>query len=337
MVTWERDVTLRSGETMRVRCVEPPDEEYLRKLRDFLSHKGRPWFEDILARLRGERAAHSADFFFVGEMGGEVVGHIWYTVPRDTQDVGTLGHVYTRPDQRGKGICHALMEAIVESFKGHGGEAMFLSTGNPQAIRIYEHFGFRKYNPPEGEGGIYRWLVVRDFDERHFAYTGKPQIREANWGDLPRFEALYNCPHPWLLRDYSLGVYRDTPFESQFLQMMKDAESEWGAMFVMSTRQNHVVGAARVVPGRSRWEEHVATLEFFVHPNYFVDLQDLLSRAAEAARDLCDILRAFAPESDKERHEPLRELGFEMTAVLENQYRIDGKDVDLLVYTLTFM
>jgi len=273
----------------------------------------------------------------VGEVEGEVVGHLWYTVPRDAQNVGTLGHVYTRPEWRGKGVCHALMEAATENFKGHGGEAMFLSAGNPEAIRIYERFGFRKYNPPEGEGGIYRWLAARDFEERYFAYMGKPEIREANWGDLPRFEALYNCPHPWLLRDYSLGVFRDTPFEAQFLQMMQDAESEWGTMLVMSTRQNHVVGAARIVPGRSRWEEHVATLEFFVHPNYFVDMPELLSAAVEAARDLCDILRSFAPECDRERHSPLQELGFEMTAVLENQYRMDGRDIDLLVYTLSFV
>lgn len=338
MVIWEKDVTLRSEEVMRIRCIEPPDEEYLRKIGQFLAHKGSPWIEDMLARLRGEKVAYSTDFFFVGEIGGELVGHVWYTVPRDTQDVGVLGHVYTRPDQRRKGVCYALTGAVVEAFKGHGGEAMFVLTGNPELIRICEHFGFKKYNPPEGEGGVYRWLVARDFDERYFAYTGKPQIKEANWGDLPRFEALYNAPHPWLLKDYILGVYRDTPFgSSQFLQMIHEAESEWGAMLVMSTRQNHVVGAARIVPGRSRWEEHVATLEFFVHPNYFVDIGDLLSKAVEAARDLCDILRTFAPESDKERHEPLTELGFEMTAVLENQYRIGGRDVDLLVYTLTFV
>ncbi len=336
MVTAEQEVELKTGERMRIRRVEPPDEEYLRKLGEFLIHKGRPWYQDIIARLKGERAAYSSDFFFVGEIDDQIVGHIWYTVPRDTQEVGTLGHVYTRPDQRGKGICHALMRAVTECFKGHGGEAMFLSAGNLEAIRIYEEFGFQKYNPPQGEVGVYRWLVARDFDERYFAYTGKPEIREAHWGDLPRFEALYNAPHPWLVKDYTLGVYRDTAFEAQFLHMMRDAEHEWGAMLVMNTRENKVVGAARIVPGRSPWEEHVATLEIFSHPNYYVDLPDLVGRAVEVAQDLCDILRCYAPECDREKHPVLTQFDFEMTAVLENQYRVGREEVDLLVYTLVF-
>lgn len=217
-------VTLRSGERMTVKRVQPPEPSYQQKLADRYAHKGPTWRGDILRRLNGEFADSSLDDYFFGEVDGNVVGGLWTTTPRDTRDVATLGHVFTDEAHRQKGICDFLMQAMTQAFRDEGGQAMYLATGNPVARRIYEKYGFRLYNPPQSErGGIFQWVVSGEpnFEERYFERATPLRVREVVWGDLPRFEALYNCPHPWLLKDEGLNVYRDVGYESQFLSLMR--------------------------------------------------------------------------------------------------------------------
>jgi GNAT superfamily N-acetyltransferase len=212
MLTSLPDIVLRTGETMRVHVLRPPEPGPADRLLAALGHKGAPWHADIADRLAGRLAACSLDTYIVGEIGDSITGTIWVTVPADTRDVGTLGHVFTDPRHRQKGICDHLLAALLELLRREGVAMVHLATGNPVAARIYERHGFRQCN-----GGIYRWTADADAVDAYFTPRGPLIVRPVHRGDMPRFEALYNAGNPWLLHDESLRVQAGTGFEGQFL------------------------------------------------------------------------------------------------------------------------
>ncbi|MCS6860911.1 MAG: GNAT family N-acetyltransferase, partial [Abditibacteriales bacterium] len=317
--------------------VQPPEPSYQQKLADRYAHKGPTWRSDIWRRLNGEFADTAQDDYFFGEVNGNIVGGLWTTTPRDTRDVATLGHVFTDTAHRQKGVCDFLMQAMTQAFRDEGGQAMYLATGNPVARRIYEKYGFRLYNPPRSEcDGVFQWVVSNEphFEERYFAPAAPLRVREVVWGDLPRFEALYNCPHPWLLKDEGLNVYRDVGYESQFLSVMRAVEEQRSACLVLENARRVVVGVARLTKSDGRWSAHVATLELFVHPFYFADAAPLLQEVL----DRCDALRvevvhAYAANSDDVKSDLLLRAGFHPAAHLLRQFKVGDEMHDLLIFS----
>lgn len=331
-------VTLRSGERMIVKRVQPPEPSYQQKLADRYAHKGPTWRGDILRRLNAEFADSSQDDYFFGEVDGNIVGGLWTTTPRDTRDVATLGHVFTPEEHRQKGVCDFLMQAMTQVFRDEGGQAMYLATGNPVARRIYEKYGFCLYNPPQSErGGIFQWVVSGEpnFEERYFERATPLRVREVVWGDLPRLEALYNCPHPWLLKDEGLNVYRDVGYESQFLSVMRSIEEQRSVCLVLENARRVIVGVAGLTKSSVRWSAHVANLELFVHPFYFADasrlVQDVLTRCSQMH---VEVVHAYAASSDEAKSNILLSDGFHEAAHLLRQFKVGGEMRDLLIFSL---
>ncbi len=135
-------VTLRDGAPMTIRLIEPPAGEYAERLTRFLEHKGNGTARDIAQRLRGDYVADCLDRFFVGEIEDRIAAQMWYTLPREQPDFGVFGHVYTEPEQRGRGAASTLMGPLLADFLAGPGQGLFCGVGDPSAQRIYARHGF---------------------------------------------------------------------------------------------------------------------------------------------------------------------------------------------------
>jgi ribosomal-protein-alanine N-acetyltransferase len=64
-----------------------------------------------------------------------------------TQGIGTIGNMYTRPDQRGKGYAAAVLQGIVLALRQGDVDNIVLNVDqrNPGAKRLYEKYGFEGY------------------------------------------------------------------------------------------------------------------------------------------------------------------------------------------------
>jgi GNAT superfamily N-acetyltransferase/RimJ/RimL family protein N-acetyltransferase len=316
---------LESGEDLTVRVLEPPLGEYA----DLVEY----WWRDIRGPLvAGEFADTSLDRFVVGELAGEYVGSMTYCAPRDTRDLALLEMVWTRPDQRRKGIGRTLLGHTLGDFRALGGVAMYLCTTNPHAFALYTAAGFR---PHVGDGLRYLAPGQEDFDRTYFAPAGPATVRPATWGDIARVSALYNQPEPgWLIKDYPRRVFRGMRYESHYIRVWKPASEGRGVALVLENPLRRVVGIASLVEVDSFYEQHVQVLDFWACPAYLGQLPDLVAAIIEQAdQGNAELLEARVAESDVAKRQVLRASGFSEEARLRDRLRLDDERLDLLVYS----
>jgi GNAT superfamily N-acetyltransferase len=109
--------------------------------------------DDIVDKMRDYFAQqltgnHFAAFF--AEAGGEVIGTggvvVFDVPPSPPNPSGAEGYVmnmYTVPDWRGRGVAHAIVDALIRHAYGEGARRMWLRTSDA-GERVYERFGFQK-------------------------------------------------------------------------------------------------------------------------------------------------------------------------------------------------
>jgi ribosomal protein S18 acetylase RimI-like enzyme len=291
----ESETRLATGERLRLAIVEPPLLGPYRAVEY--------WWRDVRqAVIDGAWVADSRDRFIFGEIGGEVVGSMLSHAPRVAPEVACLEMVWTREDQRRKGIGAALLTALLADFHAGGGQAMFLCTTNPHAFALYEQCGFQ---PWIGDGMRYLAPAAEEFDARYFAADGPATIRPITWGDLARASALYNQPRPdWLIKDYPRRVFRGMRYEGHFRQVWLPVQRRAVAPLALETPRGRLVGLASAVSLDSFAEQHVQTAECFAAPAYLDQLPALIEALVAAARSgPAESLQAHvaAPDTDKLR------------------------------------
>lgn len=335
------DVVLRTGEIMEVRRVVASCSEWGPRLVEFMylrhpEYTNCSWHHNCSRIVAGEFATVSQDIFLAGLLDGEIVGTCSYAAPRDTLDLATFGRVVTAIPHRRKGISAALCALTVADFRAQGGWAMHLGTGRTNPARyIYEHLGFRHYNFIEAAGTIMRLVLRGEYDEFESEYfqPGQPvRVRSLHWGDLARAELLYNLPH-WFLKDYSQGVYANTPYEGQFFAQMNGVDrGETG--LALETNERRLVGMAYTTATNAQAgaQDHVRVLEFLVHPAYADNAPQLI--AAAAVDCPAEKLLAYASALDVSRCEALEEAGFVQEATLADCLQDAESVFDLYVYSL---
>src|SRR5207248_6496886 len=130
---------------------------------DLLVHKGSGFEVHMRMALRGETDRLETRYY-LGMLEGVPVANVM-TVESD--GVGILGHVFTRPEHRRKGICQAIMGRLMEDFRQRNGRVLLLGTGFESApYWIYHSFGFRslkggfmRYDAPAAEGFDRNWFA----------------------------------------------------------------------------------------------------------------------------------------------------------------------------------
>ena len=116
-------VILATGEQVEVGVVVGPDPRWAERLEKLLCHKGEPWNWQNSRVLRTDTGIGSR--FYVLHRGGIPFANAMIA---ELSGVGILAHVWTRPEDRQRGACSALMRALMEDFRSRHGRALFLFT-----------------------------------------------------------------------------------------------------------------------------------------------------------------------------------------------------------------
>ncbi len=317
-------VKLLRGESMTVRIVDSPLGDYANTVGCW-SHVR----DDLLA---GRMSDTLSVRYFIAEIEGEVVGSMGCYVPSGTRDVGLVEFVETDERHRRKGIASTLLDRLITDFRSDSGKALLLCTTNPIAGSLYEKQGFWY---TVGDGMMYVSPDAQGFADDYLSYVGNARVREAVWGDLPRASLLYNNPEPdWLIKDYLTGSFRDTRFERHFTQQMRGSEEERGAVLVLETPTNSVVGLAAFHRIDSYYEQHVAAFTFRVCPAYYPQADDLLRHSLQRAGELSiAILQVHVADVDEDQKGLIRNAGFSETARLPGRLKDGDRSIDMLIYT----
>ena len=83
-------------------------------------------------------------FFGIENGDGELISAGGTHIVDWTQGIGTIGNIYTRPDQRGKGYAATVLQGIVSTLRNGDVENIVLNVDqrNTAAKQLYEKYGF---------------------------------------------------------------------------------------------------------------------------------------------------------------------------------------------------
>lgn len=123
---------------MKPLLIVPPAPARWPALAALLAQTHRPWIDNIEQRLtRG--VANAEDAYAVIQDGGQFLA---CAAINKRGSYGVLGHVFTRPDQRGRGHARQLTETVLSWFEMTGGRWLFLGTTAEMDESLYQKFGF---------------------------------------------------------------------------------------------------------------------------------------------------------------------------------------------------
>jgi GNAT superfamily N-acetyltransferase len=318
-------VELKSGEQMEIVRVVPPESAWKDRILPFLGHKGQPWqWQMEIAFDQGLEGAKQ--YYYEGVVDGQIVGNIM-TIESMDPPIGILGHVFTPPEQRRKGICSHLMEALTEDFRARSGRAMFLHTGyDTPPYHIYASWGFVGYR----ETGTMAWVLEDDFVGRQF--EPRPvEVRETNWGDWAALEALSEINRGWHLRSVWLGIYGFGGFEGQYVQVRRAMhEGRVSDFRVLASEDGAVMGYA-LLARYSNFPGKPLVLDLFTHPAYIESAEEL-ARAIELPDD--ERVIAFADSASRGKPQALEAAGLQQQAKLPCALTDDeGSALDLIIFS----
>jgi len=325
LVTEMEMVTIKSGEQLQIIRVAGPDAEWKEPIMKTLHHKDEKWRGTIQMTLEQPLEGVQC-YYYLGLLNGEIVSNITTTEAPEV-GVGILGHVFTNPSHRRKGICTALMEILTSDFIGRGGRAMTLGTGyDSPAYHIYASFGFAGI----GTSGRMIWEAQPNFLDDYFA-ADSTTVADISWPDWPRLDLLYTIPEGSFLRGIYFRHYGLSEYEDLFprlLQLTTDTESAQSKVLVKPG--DEVVGHTLLVPD-PRWHNDVWLLDLFVHPDFYPAAGELLSAIELPAGHK---VQAYADSQSPEKIQLLEGAGFHQEAVLRNQIvNTQGQHLDVHILT----
>ena len=322
MIRTLRRVTLKTGERLRVAALEAPAGRYARAISKLLDHKGQPWLTHVELANRDEVDALRTTYY-VGLLGRHIVGNVM--IVGDGR-AGILGHVFTQPRHRRKGICTCLMAAAVADFRDSGALAMDLGTGyDSPAYHIYASFGFRGVEPGNG----HMLFESHPGDMARYFAPARVRVTDVRWEHWAGISLLYTLPGGDQIRSYGHGIYGPVGFEGGFLQLQTRRHGADARAKLLVTRAGSVVGAA-ICQRDSRWPKDVCTFDLFAHPNFHGALGRLL-RAVPLPRGVK--VQAVIDRPSAARAAALRDAGFRREAILRGQLVRPTTSHDVLVFS----
>ena len=304
---------LKTGETLQVICVSPPDTTYQDQVIPFLAHKP----DNYRAHIEGAFAGECDDLetrFYLGILDSQVVGNIM-TV--ESKGAGIFGHVFTAPEQRRKNICQCIMQNQMEDFRQRGGQVLLLGTGyQSPAYRIYEANGFRDWKV--GSPGTMRYDVGGEEGTEQFYFA--PSVSrpmKAQWRHWSLVALLASIPSPAYLRSLTFGLRGVSLLEGPYCHFFHVYGTHPNAhAYVLESETGAVTAVATSVPD-PRWDG-VQLLDVFAHPT--VQTDDVV-RLLEAMPQMPGKTQCYADPQDTVKIAALEKLGFQREAILSKQCR----------------
>ena len=272
-------------------------------------------YEDFKPIFAGDEIEDNADILYLMRQGDDLAGTSHLTVGKAVPRLGGLGEVATPPAFRRQGIAAQLCEAARDDFRGQGGEAFFLGTGNPAAARIYYRLGWRKLAGANVMGLIVSGNSPEAFLVDYFREAeGQISIVPGTSAQRIPMIPLIVCPHDWQILDVNAGIF-STRYAVQSscmgLYPKYDAlvQQSSGTWFGAQTDSGHLIGLATARLDRSG----VCHVDGFTHQRCLDAWEDLIQAAMDWGADRgatgwCGTLSV----EDEDRRSLFESMGFEV-------------------------
>lgn len=316
------EMELKTGEAMEIGVVTTPDQAHAEEIKKFLGHKpgNCGWH---IEQCVNERLDALETRFYVGKLRGKVIVNI---MTIENRGIGTLGHVFTLPEQRQKDACKSVMAHQMADFRGRGGRALYLGTAyKSRAYYIYSSFGFESVFPG---AGFMKHYVIEDFDKDYFGLASV-HAKNVEWRDWPRLTALTGIVEGDYLRSIEWGIYGPANFEGGFLDFKQALEK--GEIYhdakLLESDAGAIVGVG-TVSWDGRWCTPTGALDLFVHPNFWEYGSVLLSEI-----NLPDAkVQCYVEEESESKAKVLEAAGFHCEATLKSQIQRGDQRTDVLIF-----
>ena len=313
----------REGKEVVIAVLESPDPEKVKSYVEFLGHKGDIWTWQLEQLFGGATGKLISRIYAALDAKGKLQSAI---MTAEAFSLGILGHVYTHPAHRRKGLCRLLFRFLLADFERRGGKALHLGTGYQSlAYRIYESVGFL----PIGQTGFMRYAPNAETFYKRLYGPGPVSVRDATWEDYPVLSDLFLLEDADPIRLVAFGAIGVTCLEEKFLLMKRMALQfpESTQMKVLEKSGTNVaVGLATVFPD-ARWAHKSFILDVFVHPKFEAHCRELISALRFPKGKV--LAYRLAAVSGKAAFE---EQGFKIEGSLRAQLEFQGteRDVEIL-------
>ena len=264
--------------------------------------------------LVGEETEHNRNVLYMDRRDSALAGTCLTTTSVALPGLGAFGEVATDPELRRSGIATALCRQAVQEFRAGGGEALFLGSGNPEAIRIYHRLGWRTMAGTHVMANISSGESPESFLVDYFSEQGATSVRVASGAERVAMIPLIVTPHDWQVLDanagrniystrYSTGVSCNGLFP-RYESVREGGQGEWFAAY---TADGRVVGlsTARLDGGGG------CRVDGFAHKRHMAAWPRLMTATAEwAGKRGTSRCRAVISIEDEDKQAAFEELGF---------------------------
>ena len=274
--------------------------------------------------LLGSEHEHNSLYIYIKRYYDNIAGTCTVTVSSNNPSIGGLGEVATNSQFRRSGIATQLCSEAIEEFRIHGGEALFLGTGNPEAARVYRRLGWMKLaganvmvNMTNGS--------PEEFLINHFSSDIKPVVRVGNPDFHLQMIPLILSPNNWQVLDANLGIF-STRYKVQnscmslYPRYRSLSEGNRGAWCGAIANSGCVVGLSSVCLDK----EGGYSVDGFTHESHRYVWSDLIQKAfdwGESHRSG----RCYAKVSieDEEKMSLFEEIGYRKLGTFDT-FELDG-------------
>lgn len=209
------------------------------ELAAFLGHKGSPWMDHVRAYFAREGYSWSGlnwTFHLARDESGAVVSTIcvW-----ESGGIGLLGHVYTIPEARGRGLSRKLLRSALECFKAGGGRRLHLNCETGSFIEAF--YASEGFEAIPDVGGSMVWCAEGEGWPPRRREGGAVTVVPFCWAHWPRLNELFLLPGAPAVRSPAMGL-EDGPasVEGPLLKLLLGRERP--AVMVLEGGNGETVG-----------------------------------------------------------------------------------------------
>ncbi|MBI5092206.1 MAG: GNAT family N-acetyltransferase [Candidatus Hydrogenedentes bacterium] len=264
-------VTLKSGETVEVGCVQGPELAWAERIEKLLGHKGDVWRAQNSEILRNDVGIEA--YFYILHRDGVPFSNIM-TV--EVNGVGILGHVWTDPEDRRKNATTLLMERQMAHFRERGGKALFLGTGfDSPPYHIYERFGFRGIEDHSGSMDYY--ASSKSIFEGWYFAPGPAELEPLSWKHWPASPALFLGAFPGVVRSAPMKLIGRRSTEGRLLPLLRElADGKPARAVALRSRETTAVLGMAVWDWDPLWRD-ACLVDVYCHPDHWSRADELLA------------------------------------------------------------
>jgi GNAT superfamily N-acetyltransferase len=315
------DAQVKTGETVEIAVITPVDPTWTGPLQKLLGHKGWEWVWQVGLSLDG-KTDDLENRFYVARRGEALVSNI-STFEKD--GIGLLGHVWTPPEERRKGLSSAILRVLMDDFRARGGRTMLLNTHyDTPPWHIYRNFGFEGYC--EGSGCM-RYRIEPNLERKYFARGGS-RVVDASWAAWPKLNLLVAEPEEFI-KSIAYTKFSMDYVEDAYIYLMTERANnpKVSVKLLESAGTAAVVGYAWVVPDK-RFPD-VFLLDLYCHPNHQAGYGPLLAAMQwPAAKVQC-----YVEAGRRTKVRALKAAGFSLEGMLKAQIKKLSGPADLWVFS----